>query len=289
MRHEAIKEVKRLEPNIAFSYLSSLTEILKRRSGEKQEKKYNVIFEGVKNPKQLGLWLNLKGKTRIKLENYIYTIPGVELTKCAKSANLSIKGSRLRNGSGVCVFVENQRALKELVVIYYNIKQSIDDREKSSESLQEKAISEAKTDTEKNIQYYKDYGEVPNDSISELNSFSRKVRKGQTKFRDLLIHLYDGKCSVTGTSPVSVLEAAHIYEHSKSGINNSDNGLLLRADIHLLFDEGLFKINPDNLKLVLSPTLKGTVYWKLHDTELRPRIDGSYPGKEYLLKRWYSK
>jgi hypothetical protein len=136
--------------------------------------------------------------------------------------------------------------------------------------------------------HYSDFGETPNDNPSELNIFARKVRKGQSGFREKLIKLYSGKCSITGSTPVSVLEAAHIYDHSESGINHSENGLLLRADIHLLFDDGLLRINPDTLLIELSDTLKGTLYWELNGIKLRTRADGSSPSKEYLMKKWYS-
>lgn len=136
---------------------------------------------------------------------------------------------------------------------------------------------------------YTGFGEAPDDNPSELNTFARKVRKGQPAFREKIVGLYDGRCAITDSSPLAVLEAAHIFDHSESGINHSDNGLLLRADIHLLFDDGLMKINPDTLLVEISSSLKDTEYWKLNGVKLRERTDGGSPSKEYLMKKWYSR
>jgi hypothetical protein len=83
-----------------------------------------------------------------------------------------------------------------------------------------------------------------------------------------------------------VLEAGHIVEHASSGNNSLGNGLLLRADIHTLFDIGLLRIDPETLAVVLSPALANTPYWELNATVLRPRVDGSQPDRLLLEARW---
>jgi hypothetical protein len=64
-------------------------------------------------------------------------------------------------------------------------------------------------------------------------------RRGQKAFRDNLIAIYDGKCAVTGCSIRDVLEAAHIHPYRGPDTNHPANGLLLRSDLHTLFDCGL--------------------------------------------------
>ena len=91
---------------------------------------------------------------------------------------------------------------------------------------------------------YSDFGDAPNDNPSELQTFSKKVRRGQAEFRSNLLGAYGSKCVITGEGPEEVLEAVHIVPHSVSGINELDNGLLMRADLHHLFDDGLLTINP---------------------------------------------
>ena len=82
------------------------------------------------------------------------------------------------------------------------------------------------------------------------------VRKGQADFRADLIEAYDGQCVITRCKILEVLEAAHIMPYSVNQITNKNNGLLLRADIHTLFDRGLIAINPSTRDVVISSELK---------------------------------
>lgn len=133
---------------------------------------------------------------------------------------------------------------------------------------------------------YQDFGEAPDDDPARLALFARRVRRGQPKFRRNLLRLYGGRCAVSGWGPESVLEAAHILLHAHSGLNHKDNGILLRADLHSLFDDGLLRIDPSSLSIVMHPSLAGTPYWTLHGTTLRPREDASQPSRKYLDQRW---
>ena len=136
------------------------------------------------------------------------------------------------------------------------------------------------------VPVYQDFGEAPDDDPARLARFARKVRAGQPKFRKNLIQLYGSRCAVSGWGPECVLEAAHILFHARSGLNHSDNGILLRSDLHNLFDDGLLRIDPDSLSVVIDPSLADTPYWASNGTVLRPRRDGSYPAREYLRSRW---
>ncbi len=72
------------------------------------------------------------------------------------------------------------------------------------------------------------------------------VRKGQAKFRAKLLDKYNGTCVITGCEIESALEAAHIEPFADGGADTLENGLLLRADLHRLFDTGFMSINPKN-------------------------------------------
>ncbi|MEH2004494.1 HNH endonuclease [Nostoc sp.] len=85
-------------------------------------------------------------------------------------------------------------------------------------------------------------------------------RKGQSKFRREVIKAYKGKCAITGYSVDKVLEAAHIIRYLGSETNHPSNGILLRVDIHRLFEKYLLSIHPKNYEVVISPTLCGTDY-----------------------------
>ncbi|WP_083283377.1 HNH endonuclease [Humibacillus sp. DSM 29435] len=81
-----------------------------------------------------------------------------------------------------------------------------------------------------------------------------RTRQGQQGFRNKLISIYEG-CAVSGTSTIDVLEAAHISPHKGPHTNGIKNGILLRADIHVLFDLRLLTITPD-LEVRVHPRLE---------------------------------
>lgn len=142
--------------------------------------------------------------------------------------------------------------------------------------------NENSTGLQAKAQVYRDFGEAPNDDPNELQAFAAKVRRGQPQFRDKLLRLYRSKCAITGTEVPDVLEACHILLHSKSGINHSENGILLRSDIHVLFDQGLIWINPRTMTVVIDPRLKKSVYEQYQGRPLPIRSDGSQISKIYL-------
>ena len=85
-------------------------------------------------------------------------------------------------------------------------------------------------------------------------------RRGQREFREKLLAAYEGRCAITGCDLVEVLEAAHIVSYRGPDTNDVQNGLLLRADFHTLFDLGLIAVEPESLKVVLAPSISGTSY-----------------------------
>jgi len=73
-----------------------------------------------------------------------------------------------------------------------------------------------------------------------------KPRLGQGSFRIIVTDTYQRKCAVTQERTLPVLEAAHIKPFSETGPHKLENGLLLRSDIHRLFDTGYVTITPDH-------------------------------------------
>jgi hypothetical protein len=82
-----------------------------------------------------------------------------------------------------------------------------------------------------------------------------KKRRGWQQFRDALRKRYGNRCVVTGCEVLAVLEAAHIIPYRSENDNHPENGLLLRADIHTLFDLDLLAIEPEQLQVDLHPNL----------------------------------
>jgi putative restriction endonuclease len=94
-------------------------------------------------------------------------------------------------------------------------------------------------------------------------------RKGQAKFRSALIAAYGGKCAITGCDALEALEAAHISPYKGDQSDHPQNGLLLRGDLHSLFDLGLLAIDPETLTVVLAPKLANTSYASLAGQAIR--------------------
>jgi hypothetical protein len=80
-----------------------------------------------------------------------------------------------------------------------------------------------------------------------------RARRGQERFRDALRRRYGERCLVTGCSILAVLEAAHIHPFRGEKDHDEENGLLLRADIHTLFDLDLLGIHPEGLQVEVHP------------------------------------
>jgi putative restriction endonuclease len=73
-----------------------------------------------------------------------------------------------------------------------------------------------------------------------------RARLGQGMFRLLVEDAYSRRCAVTGERTRPVLQAAHIKPIAESGPNRVENGLLLRSDLHILFDRGYITVTRDH-------------------------------------------
>ena len=125
------------------------------------------------------------------------------------------------------------------------------------------------------------YPPIPNDE-GEKQKVARKIRRGQRIFRNRLLEAYNNRCCITGCDVDAVLEAAHIYDHAASGINQPENGLLLRSDIHLLFDRNLIKINPGTHTIAIDQSLENTEYAQYEGCQIADRKDGIVISDKYL-------
>lgn len=111
-------------------------------------------------------------------------------------------------------------------------------------------------------------------------------RRGQRAFRDGLLRAYEGRCAITDCDVEDVLEAAHIVPYLGPQTNRTDNGLLLRADIHTLFDCGLITIDPQTRLVVVADRLLATDYGSLNGKALRvPTTKADAPSVQALARR----
>ena len=118
-------------------------------------------------------------------------------------------------------------------------------------------------------------------------------RLGQGAFRVLVTDAYHRKCAITGEKTLPVLQAAHIKPFSEQGPHEVRNGLLLRSDLHILYDRGYLGVDQD-MKIKVSPKIKeefenGRDYYIHQGQSLKivPEKDGERPSREYL--EWHLK
>ena len=135
-------------------------------------------------------------------------------------------------------------------------------------------------------------------SLTEYNALSKKIlfeehgqkfptsqketlveaRPEQSKFRRDILNAYNNRCCVTGYQVEDALQAAHIIDYSKSKDNSIDNGLCLRADIHILFDRGSMRID-ENYFIEISSTLKETEYAQYNNKQIILPISPNRPSR----------
>lgn len=118
-------------------------------------------------------------------------------------------------------------------------------------------------------------------------------RRGQQEFRRSLLAAYGDRCAVTGSSAVPVLEAAHIDAYAGSHTQNVRNGMLLRSDVHTLFDLQLLTVTA-GFMVAVAPELRGTEYGRYHQQRLRLPTDSAQRPDPSALARhrqrctWYA-
>jgi len=118
-----------------------------------------------------------------------------------------------------------------------------------------------------------------------------KVRLGQGAFRIMVTSAYANACAITGDHTLPVLEAAHIKPFSLSGPHAVANGILMRSDLHKLFDDGYMTITPD-YRVEVSPSIReefnnGKEYYAMHGRNLLvPSRFSEKPNAEFL--RWHN-
>jgi putative restriction endonuclease len=137
-----------------------------------------------------------------------------------------------------------------------------------------------------------DVGTSPTDPYSPNISDTRdsilrsiKIRRGQQRFRNALLKRYGPRCLITGCTLLDIVEAAHIWPHRGEKDNHPDNGLLLRADIHTLFDLDMIGVHPDSLRIAIAPPLQEIADYSLL-SDRRIQSTNTRPSREALSHRW---
>jgi predicted restriction endonuclease len=115
-------------------------------------------------------------------------------------------------------------------------------------------------------------------------SSQRVDRQGQPEFRQRLLEAYGKRCCMSGADAPRALEAAHIFPFRGKHTNHVTNGLLLRGDLHTLFDDGLLTVDVGGgLVIDLHHDLKKTVYCEFKGRALTmPQREADRPECEAL-------
>lgn len=111
------------------------------------------------------------------------------------------------------------------------------------------------------------------------------IRQGQQGFRRRLLAAYQSSCAVSGYDVPEVLQAAHIDPYDGPSTNATSNGLLLRADIHNLFDAGFISINGQYI-IGVARHLRAGSYGEYHQKKIGlPSRPTDYPNAAALVNR----
>ncbi len=131
------------------------------------------------------------------------------------------------------------------------------------------------------------------EAMEPTGTYTVDRRLGQGAFRAIVTENYNRRCAISGEKTLPVLEAAHIKPYSLSGPNEIDNGILLRSDMHTLFDKGYMTITPEH-KILVSQRIReqfenGREYYKFDGKELEelPESEKEKPNREFL--NWHNR
>jgi putative restriction endonuclease len=117
------------------------------------------------------------------------------------------------------------------------------------------------------------------------------ARRGQGAFRLMVMDAYSRRCAITGERTLPVLEAAHIRPFADHAKHEVRNGILMRSDVHRLYDRGLVTVEPD-LTFRVSPSIErdyanGKVYYSLDGKKIAaPRDPEQLPDADALA--WHA-
>ena len=133
---------------------------------------------------------------------------------------------------------------------------------------------------------------IPDESVAvEGERYGKPLivlpRLGQGAFRIIVSDSYQRKCALSSSHILHILDAAHIRPYGSGGTHSPSNGILLRQDVHTLFNRRYITVTPD-YKVEVSQRIKaefnnGSEYYAMHGNEIHlPEVQQFRPSKEML-------
>jgi hypothetical protein len=129
---------------------------------------------------------------------------------------------------------------------------------------------------------------TPPSGAAKKKAHMVRERPGQKAFRRDLKSAYRDRCCITDCGVSDALEGAHVDPYKAPASDNVRNGLLLRKDVHALFDEHLIGIEPETLIIrVASLARSEECYSGLPGTKLNlPAEPSHHPDLGALQRHW---
>lgn len=126
------------------------------------------------------------------------------------------------------------------------------------------------------------------DAAQERRFGLQKLRPEQRRFREVQMERHQGRCVVTRCYVPEALEASHVVPHTGAPeFEAPENGLLLRSDLHKLFDRYLWTIHPVSGTIRVSSRLKDTGYRKLAGREVDHKLSRAFLENHFrLFEKW---
>jgi len=120
----------------------------------------------------------------------------------------------------------------------------------------------------------------------EVASQAIRVRRGDGRLRAQLIRMYRGECAIAGKTPKDLLEVAYIAPYPAGDVHSLRNAILLRADLHTLWDLNLIGVEPETMQVHIAQPLAGSFYEMFDGVKLSGRSDGAGFDRIALKERW---
>lgn len=113
-----------------------------------------------------------------------------------------------------------------------------------------------------------------------------RARRGEKRLRNHLKQSYGNRCAISGPCPRELLEVAYIVPFPCGNVHSLANAILLRSDLHTLWDLNLIGIDPEDLKVRVSEKLRDTTYACFDGACIVAPMDGTVVSSASLRERW---